>query len=119
MWKKLLDELNELVSSQSTLQDSPSMSGCSISSLTIELTTPFDAQLKFPSDTFCKSKVPKSCEEARKYLQDLGQGYKKIYVCKNSCVLFRGTHEDRDTCPKCKESRWQDADGSGMFLIRF
>ena len=27
-------------------------------------------------------------------------------------MLFWGDHEKLDVCPKCKESRWVDADGS-------
>ena len=72
----------------------------------------FDALLTLLSDAFPKSNVPKSCEEARKYIRELGQGYESIHVCKNNYVLFWGDREELQACPKCKESRWEDADGS-------
>ena len=72
----------------------------------------FDALLALLSDAFPSSNVPKSCEEAHKYIRELGQGYESIHVCKNNCVLFWGDCEELQACPKCKESRWEDADGS-------
>ena len=72
----------------------------------------FDALLVLQSDAFPSSNVTKSCEEAHKYIQELGQGYESIHMCKNNCVLFWGDHEELHVCPKCKESRWEDADGS-------
>jgi len=71
----------------------------------------FDALLALLSDAFPMTNVPKSCEEAHKYFQELGQGYESIHVCKNY-VLFWGDREKLQVCPKCKESRWEDADGS-------
>ena len=73
----------------------------------------FDALLVLLLDAFSSSNVPKSCEEARKYIQELGQGYESIHVCKNNCVLFWGDREELQACLKCKESRWEDVDGSG------
>ena len=72
----------------------------------------FDALLALLSYAFPSSNVPKSCVEARKYIRELGQGYESIHVCKNNYVLFWGDREELQVCPKCKESRWEDADGS-------
>jgi len=112
-FERVLDELKQLVYSRSTF---------SRFSLLVRLlyikshyrvsNNYFDALLALLSDVFPSSNVPKSCEEARKYIQELGQGYESIHVCKNNYVLFWGDREELQACPKCKESRWEDADGS-------
>ena len=94
-------------------QDSPSLLGCSISSPHYRVSNSyFNALLALLSDAFPSSNVPKSGEEARKYIWELGQGYESIHVCKNNYVLFWGDREELQACLKCKESRWKDADGS-------
>jgi len=72
----------------------------------------FDELLALLLDAFPRSNVPKSSEEACKYIRELGQGYESIHVCKNNCVLFWGDRKELQACPKCKESRWEDVDGS-------
>ena len=54
----------------------------------------FDALLVLLLDSFPRSNVPKSCEEACKYIRELKQGYESIHVCKNNCVLFWGDREE-------------------------
>jgi hypothetical protein len=50
--------------------------------------TAFSAMMKLMSDGYPNSELPKSYEEAMKYLKELGLGYENIHVCKNNCVLF-------------------------------
>jgi hypothetical protein len=52
--------------------------------------------------------LPKSYDEAKKYLGELGLGYENIHVCRNNCVLFQKRYEKDNVCPVCKTSRWQD-----------
>jgi hypothetical protein len=52
--------------------------------------------------------LPKSYNEAKKLLKDLGLGYESIYVCCNNCVLFWNNYAKHDNCPICGLSRWKD-----------
>jgi hypothetical protein len=49
----------------------------------------FNALLALLWSAFPRSQLPKSYEEAHKYIQELGLGYEMIHVCKNNYVLFR------------------------------
>ena len=73
--------------------------------------TAFTVMMKLLSSSFPQCEFPKSYDEAKKYLHELGLGYENIHVCKNNCVLFRKEHANVDVCPECKESRWQDGSG--------
>jgi hypothetical protein len=64
----------------------------------------FSAMLKLMSEEYPQSELPKSYDEAKKYLQELGLGYETIHVCKNNCVLFRKNNADLNVCLVCKES---------------
>jgi hypothetical protein len=64
------------------------------------------------SDGYPNSELPKSYDEAMKYLKELGLGYENIHVCKNNCVLFRNVNAKMNECPVCKESRWKDETSS-------
>jgi hypothetical protein len=69
----------------------------------------FSMPLKILSEAFPEfNTVPKSYDEAKKMLRELGLGYISIHVYPNNCVLFRKTYEDLDNCPVCKASRWND-----------
>jgi len=70
--------------------------------------TGFSIMMKLLSSGFPQSELPKSYDEAKKYLGELGLGYENIHVCKNNCVLFRKRYEKENVCPVCKTSRWQD-----------
>jgi hypothetical protein len=52
--------------------------------------TAFTAILKLLAEAFphC-NELPKSYNEAKKVLKELGLGYDSIHVCFNNCVLFR------------------------------
>jgi hypothetical protein len=77
--------------------------------------TAFTTMMTLISDSYPESGLPKSYDEARKYLNELGLGYESIHVCKNNCVLFRDTKSSKyaklNACPVCKESRWKDETG--------
>ena len=75
----------------------------------------FSEILKLLSYAFPDCEIPKSYDESKKYLREIGLGYKSIHVCKNNCVLFRKEYADMEVCPKCGESRWEDSDGSKRF----
>jgi hypothetical protein len=74
--------------------------------------TTFGAILKLLSGSFPNCCLPDSYDKAKKYLKELGLGYELIHVCDNNCVLFWKKLANEDICPKCKESRWVDADGA-------
>ena len=57
--------------------------------------------------------VPGSLYEAKKFLRELGLGYKSIHACKNDCVLFRKENENLENCPECGEFRYKHNDGKG------
>ena len=50
--------------------------------------TAFSTMMKLLSSGFPQSELPKSYEELKKYLGELGLAFKNIHVCKNNCVLF-------------------------------
>jgi hypothetical protein len=52
--------------------------------------------------------LPKSYNEAKNLLKELGLGYDSIHVCFNNCVLFRKQYAKLDECPICGLSRWKD-----------
>ncbi|XP_066334951.1 uncharacterized protein [Miscanthus floridulus] len=68
--------------------------------------------LKLLSGSFPNYGLPDSYDKAKRYLKELGLGYELIHVCDNNCVLFRKDLAKVDNCPKCKKSRWVDADGA-------
>ena len=74
--------------------------------------TAFDALLNLLLTAIPECDLPKSYDDAKKYLRELGLGYNSIHVCNNNCVLFRKDYAELDACPKYKESRWKDAGGN-------
>ena len=74
--------------------------------------TGFSIMMKLLSSGFPQSELPKSYDEAKKYLRELGLGCENIHVCPNNCVLFRKRYEKENVCPVCKTSRWQDETGN-------
>jgi hypothetical protein len=52
--------------------------------------------------------LPKSYNEAKNLLNELGLGYDSIHVCFNNCVLFTKQYAKLDDCPICGLSRWKD-----------
>jgi len=69
----------------------------------------FTAILKLLAEAFpdC-NRIPKSYNEAKNLLKELGLGYESIHVCYNNCVLFRKGYAKHDSCLVCGLSRWKD-----------
>nr|CAH67329.1 OSIGBa0102I15.9 [Oryza sativa] len=59
----------------------------------------FSAHMKLLADAFpeCNT-LPKSYDEAKVLLKEMGLGYESIHVCYNNCVLFRKEYEKHDNC---------------------
>jgi hypothetical protein len=74
--------------------------------------TAFSVIMQLLSEGYPRSELPKSYDEAKKYLKELGLGFENIDVCKNNCVLFRKRYLKADVCPVCNESRWKDGTGT-------
>ena len=71
--------------------------------------TAFSAILKLLGKAFpAINTVPKSYDDAKKFLRCLGLGYESIHVCLNNCVLFRKQYAELDHCPFYETSRWKD-----------
>ncbi|KAL8119413.1 hypothetical protein AgCh_016800 [Apium graveolens] len=51
--------------------------------------------------------LPVNAYEVKKTLSSLGLEYKKIHVCPDECILYRGINVDASKCPKCHVSRWK------------
>ena len=69
----------------------------------------FTAILKLLAEAFPEyNTLPKSYNEAKSILKELGLGYESIHVCQNNCVLFRKEFAKFDNCPICSLSRWKD-----------
>lgn len=69
----------------------------------------FSAVMKLLAEAFpeCNT-LPKSYNDAKSLLKELGLGYESIHVCYNNCVLFRKKYAKYDNCPVCGLSRWKD-----------
>ena len=52
------------------------------------------------------NKLPSSYGEAVKAVEPFLIQPITFHACLNDCILFRGEHTDRDTCPVCGESRY-------------
>ncbi|XP_052736699.1 uncharacterized protein LOC128197891 [Vigna angularis] len=63
--------------------------------------------LELLADAFQHAKIPNSFYEAKKVINKLGLHYTKIDACPNDCMLYVGEDKDRDSCKKCKTSRWK------------
>ena len=69
----------------------------------------FTAILKLLAEVFPEyNTLPKSYNEAKSILKELGLGYESIHVCHNNCMLFRKEFAKFDNCPVCSLSRWKD-----------
>jgi hypothetical protein len=69
----------------------------------------FSAIVKLLAEAFpeCNT-LPKSYNEVKNLLNELGLGYDSIHVCFKNCVLFRKQYAKLDDCPICGLSRWKD-----------
>ncbi|XP_039776646.1 uncharacterized protein LOC120644152 isoform X1 [Panicum virgatum] len=71
----------------------------------------FSAHMNFLADAFPEyNALPKSYDEAKGILKEMGLGYESIHVCYNNCVPFRKGYKNYDNCSVCGLSRWKDAE---------
>ncbi|XP_039855268.1 uncharacterized protein LOC120713350 [Panicum virgatum] len=69
----------------------------------------FSAVMKLLTEAFPEwNTLPKSYNEAKSLLKELGLGYESIHVCSNNCALFRKKYAKLDNCHVCGLSRWKD-----------
>jgi hypothetical protein len=69
----------------------------------------FPTIVKLLAEAFLEcNTLPKSYNEAKNLMKELGLGYDLIHVCFNNCVLFRKQYVKLDDCPICGLSRWKD-----------
>ncbi|CAI8590840.1 unnamed protein product [Vicia faba] len=63
--------------------------------------------LELIKDAFEYANIPSSFYEAKKSITKLGLNYVKIPACPNSCMLYWGEDEERETCKNCNTSKWK------------
>ena len=69
----------------------------------------FSAVMKLLAEAFLEcNTLPKSYEEAKRIVKELGLGYDSTHVCYNNCVLFRKEYANHNNCPVYGLSRWKD-----------
>ena len=80
----------------------------------------FSAVMKLLAKAFpeCNT-LPKSYEEAKRLVKELGLGYDSIHVSYNNCVLFRKEYANHNNCPVCDLSRWKDLDSKKKSTKKF
>ena len=60
------------------------------------------------------SKLPKSYDEAKKVVKDLGLHYDKIHACCNDCMFYWKQHEGATSFHVCHASRWKDKENEHL-----
>jgi hypothetical protein len=68
----------------------------------------FSVIMKLLAEAFpeCNT-LPKSYNEEKNLLKELGLGYDSIHVCFNNCLMFMKQYAKLDDCPICGLSRWK------------
>ncbi|XP_010681270.2 uncharacterized protein LOC104896251 [Beta vulgaris subsp. vulgaris] len=67
----------------------------------------FGDLLELLREAFPMAQFPKSFDESKNIVRNLGLDYKKIHACPNDCILYRKELEGDNICPKCETSRWK------------
>jgi hypothetical protein len=58
--------------------------------------------------------VPETVYEAKQIICPLGLEVEKIHMCKNDCILYRGSkYEDLEKCPICGLDQFNHRKNSG------
>ncbi|XP_056697938.1 uncharacterized protein [Spinacia oleracea] len=81
--------------------------------------TTFEDLLELLREKFPMAQLPKSYNESKNIIKDLGLDYKKIHACPNDCILYRKEYEGADVCPKCETSRWKSKNIPAKVLRHF
>ena len=79
----------------------------------------FGDLLELLREAFPMARLPKSYNESKNIIKDLGLDYKKIHACPNDCILYRKEYEGADVCPKCETSRWKSKNVPAKVLRHF
>ncbi|XP_060213667.1 uncharacterized protein LOC132640887 isoform X2 [Lycium barbarum] len=58
--------------------------------------------------------LPKSFNDAKKIIKDLGLEYKKIHACPNDCMIYWNEMKDRTDCKFCKAPRYKHFKGESV-----
>ncbi|KAL4575590.1 hypothetical protein LXL04_022438 [Taraxacum kok-saghyz] len=78
------------------------LNGCSNKSL--------DMMLEFLNDLLPEGNLlPKTTQQVKKIMSNLGLGYEKIHACPKGCVLFWEEKEKDESCSECGSSRWKES----------
>ncbi|KAK9073298.1 hypothetical protein SSX86_007622 [Deinandra increscens subsp. villosa] len=56
--------------------------------------------------------LPKTTQQVKRILANLGLGYEKIHSCPNGCMLFWDGKEKDEVCSFCGSSRWKVHEGN-------
>ncbi|XP_071741432.1 uncharacterized protein [Rutidosis leptorrhynchoides] len=68
----------------------------------------FSMLLEFLSDLLPEGNLlPKTTQQVKKMMSNLGLGYVKIHSCPNGCMLFWEENENKANCSTCGSSRWK------------
>ncbi|CAH9076712.1 unnamed protein product [Cuscuta europaea] len=70
----------------------------------------FSDLLELLQEVMPEANLPKSYYEAKKTINSLGLGYKKIHACPKDCILYRKEYENAESCHVCGTSRWKEYD---------
>ncbi|XP_021737236.1 uncharacterized protein LOC110703758 [Chenopodium quinoa] len=69
----------------------------------------FGDLLELLREAFPMAELPKSFNESRNIVKNLGLDYINIHACPNDCILYRKEFEGANVCPKCAEQMvWHD-----------
>ncbi|XP_049399799.1 uncharacterized protein LOC125863867 [Solanum stenotomum] len=58
--------------------------------------------------------LPKSFNDSKKIIKDLGLEYKKIHACPNDCMIYWNDTEDQINCKICKAPRYKQFKGESI-----
>ncbi|KAL4579441.1 hypothetical protein LXL04_015589 [Taraxacum kok-saghyz] len=69
-----------------------------------------DMMLEFLNDLLPEGNLlPKTTQQVKKIMSNLGLGYEKIHACPKGCVLFWEEKEKDESCSECGSSRWKES----------
>ncbi|KAK5824737.1 hypothetical protein PVK06_019521 [Gossypium arboreum] len=70
--------------------------------------------LEFLREMFLFAKIPQSCQDMKRLINDLGLGYDKIHSCPNDCMLYWGDQKNQQSCHVCGKSHWMNRNTEDM-----
>nr|XP_016511549.1 PREDICTED: uncharacterized protein LOC107828697 [Nicotiana tabacum] len=77
----------------------------------------FSMLLELLKDVFPEGEIlPKSFNDAKRIIKNLGLEYKKIHACLNDCMIYWSETKDRTDCKFCKAPRYKQFVGESGSL---